>query len=37
VLPLAFLISWLLLSVRALGLAAWALGLAARGCRRLAG
>jgi hypothetical protein len=37
VLPVAFLVSWLLLSVRVLGAAAWALGLAARGCRRLAG
>jgi hypothetical protein len=35
--PLAFLLSWMLLSARLLGLAGWAFAGAARGCRHLAG
>ena len=35
-LPLSFLLTWLLLSVRLLRLAGWLLGRAARGCQRLA-
>jgi hypothetical protein len=34
--PLAFLLSWVLLSARALGLAGWVLAGTARGCRHLA-
>jgi hypothetical protein len=34
--PLSFLLSWLLLSVRVLRLSGWLLGGAARGCQRLA-
>jgi hypothetical protein len=35
-LPLSFLLSWLILSVRTLGLAGWLFAGLARGCRRLA-
>ena len=36
IVPLAFLLSWMLLSVRLLRLAGWLLAGAARGCRQLA-
>jgi len=36
ILPLSFLLSWMLLSVRVLRLTGWLLGGAARGCQRLA-
>jgi hypothetical protein len=36
VLPLSFLLSWLLLSVRVLGAAGWLLAAASRGCQQLA-
>ena len=35
--PIAFLLSWMLLSARLLGLAGWVFAGAARGCRHLAG
>ncbi len=37
ILPLSFLLSWLLLSVRVLRLAGWLLAGAGRRCQRLAG
>jgi hypothetical protein len=36
IVPLAFLLSWMLLSVRLLRFAGWLLAGAARGCRHLA-
>jgi hypothetical protein len=34
--PLAFLLTWMLLSVRVLGFAGWLFAALARGCRQLA-